>query len=538
MNLYFSTMEYNELNFPTDNLSTSISNLTRDTNDIQNLDSNSNDNNLKKEDTESSQFYKSYMSEEDNFENADSQNKLNKVKLYFIVKSKIVEGKEINYAIPIRSFDDLGNTILEKVNAFIASVFYVKVEDYLHGREYIEGSPGSRPYSLKHMVRPEPPFYAETEFPLEDFMLEKKYKVTSNNKLELLEENLGDKRIRVDYQDTLGKMRAFYHWIGHNEYPEAMLDNTFLINTAQYGTDNRSTKSFNGEAEETGFFTRLKELDLKDKDRFKYFNLSNIFSVVSGNVSSTIDKNIIPVFSNLEDAQDLLVTVLEEINQPFQVRRKIESPDKPQYSKSLNYLDDSFSFQNNYFGPEPKGRIERIKSLFNINKLTNLYKHSDNEFYNENKYQTKGPFFLEDLEPIDNDVYIPMSQRTKSAPKYIWRETDYYSFLDRYFPGQPEAYSWWESRDMSDIDKGLLKKSQDIKIISMGLGDFLEFWNNPLKKNAEILFIPSSNDINKKQLPLFPKKRRDRFYDYQQKFRESKKQENQHYVYEIKISSK
>lgn len=531
MNLYFSPIERNELNFPTSNLSTSLPHLTRDTNDIQNLDSNRDGDILDQEDIESSQFYKNYTSEEDIFTKKESQKKLNKVKLYFIVKSKIVNGKEVNYAVPIRSFDDLGNTILEKVNTFIASVFYVKVEDKVHGREYIEGSPGSRPYRLEHMVRPDPPFNVEIEFPLENFMLEKKYKVNSN-KFELLKENLLDTRIKVDYQDALGKMRAFYYWIGPNEYTEGMLDNTFLVNTSQYGTDNRSTKSFNGEKEENGFFSRVKELDLKDKDRFKYFNLSNIFSVVSGNVSSSIDKNIVPVFSNLEDAQDLLVNVLEEINQPFQVRRKIENPDKSQYSKSLNYLDDSFSFQNNYFRPESAGRFERIKYLFKIKN------NSLNEFYHENKYQTKGPFFLEDLDPVDNDVYIPMSQRTKSAPKFIWREIDYSSFLDRYFPGQPEAYSWWESRDLSDIDKGLLKKSQDLKIISMGLGDFLEFWNSPLKKNAEILFIPSSNDINKRQLSLLPKKSQDRFYNYQQKFRESNKQENDQYVYEIKVSSK
>lgn len=539
MNLYFSPIERTELNLPTSNLSTSIPNIIRDTNDIQNLDFKIDKNNINnEEDIEFNQFYEEYTSEADTFENSDPQKKLNKVKLYFIVKSKIVEGREINYAVPIRSFDDLGNTISEKLNAFIASVFYVKVEDLVHGRKYIEGSPGSRPFRLEHMARPEPPFYAETEFPLKDFMLERKYEI-NGDKLELPEEFFYEKRIKVEFEDALGKkLRSFYYWIGANEYTEAMLDNTFLVNTAQYATDNRSTKSFNGEEKENGFFSRLKELELKDKDRFKYFNLANIFSVVSGEISSSIDKNIIPVFSNLEDAQDLLVTVLEEIHQPFQIRRQIESFDKPYYSKSLNYLDDSFSFQNNYFLPKPTGRIDRIKDIFKINKSPNLSKHDDNEFYNANKYQTKGPFFIEDIEPIDNDVYIPVSQRTRAARNNIWRETDYQSFLNRHFPGQPEAYSWGESRDMSDIDKGLLKKSQDMKIISIGLGDFLEFWNSPLKKNADLLFMPSLKDINKRQLPLFSKKPRDRFSAYQQKFRESKKQETQNYIYDIKISSK
>jgi len=133
MNLYFSPIERTELNLPTSNLSTSIPNIIRDTNDIQNLDFKIDKNNINnEEDIEFNQFYEEYSSEGDSFENSDPQKKLNKVKLYFIVKSKIVEGREINYAVPIRSFDDLGNTISEKLNAFIASVFYVKVEDLVN----------------------------------------------------------------------------------------------------------------------------------------------------------------------------------------------------------------------------------------------------------------------------------------------------------------------------------------------------------------------------------------------------------------------
>ena len=122
------------------------------------------------------------------------------------------------------------------------------------------------------------------------------------------------------------------------------------------------------------------------------------------------------------------------------------------------------------------------------------------------------------------------------APKHIWREFVFTLFQEENFPNEEEAYSWLESRDMTVADKGLLQKSQDVKIISMGLADFLEFWNNPTTKNGELLFIPSSKNLNKRKLPFISKKPRDPFYDYQQKFRESKKKDTENYTYEILVS--
>ena len=542
MNIYISAIERNEMNFPTSNLSTNITNSIINTDELEEINPDINEN-YSKEEIEIGEFYKKYKSKKKLFEKTSSQKKLNKIKVFFIVKSKIVKGKEVKYALPIRNFDDLGNSILEKSNGFIASLFYLRVDHNLNGLEYIEGSPGARPFRLDEVIDTEPPYYAEQEFPVEKLTLPKKYVVTGGN-LELVKDsgvnNLG-KMVLEEPTDDFEENESFFYFPTEYEYNESMMDNTFLVNSSRYCTDIREKISFNGEKEDTGFLSRLKNLNFKD-DRFKIFDISNIFSLVFGDFNSLVDKNIIPVFSNLEDAQDLLITILDEINQPFQVRRKIESPtNTTKYSKSLSYLDDSFSFQNNYFLPGPKSKLERIQELlikYRIIKSSNLSKSLDYEFYHENRYQTKGPFFLEDTDSdSNNDVYVPMSQQTKSAPKSIWREMDYWSFLDYYFPGQQETYSWWESRDMTDADKVLLKKSQDIKIISMGLGDFLEFWNNPTKKNAEVLFIPSSTNLNKRKLSLFPKKPRDKFYDYQQTFRESKKQDTENYIYEIKLSA-
>lgn len=540
MNIYFSPTERNELNFPTSNLSTTLTNSIINTDKLEKINLGSDDK-LSKEDIEISEFYKKYGSKTKFFEKTKSQKKLNKIKVFFIVKSKIIKGKEVKYAVPIRNFDDLGNSLLEKSNSFIASLFYLKVDHNLNGLKYIEGSPGARPFRLDEVIDPEPPFYAEQEFPLEKLILPKKYLI-NGGKLELIKNskvnNLG-KMVLDEPTDDFEDTGSFFYFPSEYEYNESLIDNTFLVNSSRYGTDIRQKNILNGEKEDNEFLSRLKELNLKE-GRFKFFDISNIFSLVFGNINASVDKNIIPVFSNLEDAQDLLITILDELNQPFQVRRKIENYNTTKYSKSLSYLDDSFSFQNNYFFPGPKSKLERAQDLlikYGIINSQDLFKSSDHEFYNENKYQTKGPFFIEDIDSaLDGDGYIPISKQIRSAPKSIWRETDYWSFLDHYFPGQQETYSWWESRDMTEADKGLLKKSQDIKIISMGLADFLEFWNNPMKKNAEILFIPSSNDLNKIKVPLSPKKPRDKFYDYQQKFRESKKQDTENYIYEIKLS--
>nr|YP_009730822.1 hypothetical protein Coka_094 [Cladosiphon okamuranus]QAY81058.1 hypothetical protein Coka_094 [Cladosiphon okamuranus] len=489
------------------------------------------------EDIEISKFYKKYQSKKKKkFEETKSHKKLNQIKVFFIVKSKVVKGKEVRYAIPIRNFDDLGNSILEKSNSFIASVFYLKADHHLNGLEYIEGNPGARPFRLDGIIDPESPFYEEAEFPLENLILPKKY-VVSQGKLTLDKESEMNNLGKMVVEESQA-MKSVFSFPTEYEYTESMLDNTFLVNSSKYGIDIRQKNSINGAKEKNSFLSRLEDFNLKE-DRFKLFNMSNIFELLFGNINASVDKNIIPVFSSLEDAQDLLITILDEINQPFQVRRKIEDYNTTQYSKSLSYLDDSFSFHNNYFLPGPKSKLERAQYLlikYGIFKSSDFSKYSDHDFYNENKYQIKGPFYVEDADTIaSNDAYVP----TKSAPKFIWREVDYWSFLNYYFPGQQESYSWWESRDMTETDKGLLKKSQEIKIISMGLGDFLEFWNNPTIKNGEVLFIPSSTDLNTKKLSLLPRNRKpkDKFYNYQQKFRKLKKPNTENYMYEIKLSA-
>lgn len=543
MNIYFFPTERTEVTLPGNNLSPIITDsiLTIDEVKKKNPDI---DDILNERDGELIQLYKNYKSKK--FEKTTAQKKLNKIKVYVIVKSKIVKGKPVTFAVPIRNYDDLGNSVIEKSKGFIASIFYVRLNDGKaklpsadtgndpknEGRAVSRAASRAlnRPFLLDHLMATQVPFGAEDEITLKNFKLPKDYDVEGNKipdkPFVLSKEGYIDEDYAEEY---LEKMRKY-------DYTYSMLDNTGIVNVSKYVTDIREKKTFDGE-EEPDLLNRIKGINFK-KDVLKLLNISNFVSFLFRDKSSLMDKNIIPIFSNLEDAQDLLITVLEEVNHPFRARRQIETSSTPRYYRSLDYLDDSFTFQNRYFLPDPTDRGDVITDFLRRYRLIKPRNRiSTIDYYNEDNYQTKGPFYVEDIDTDSGDEYIPMSQRPRSAPKCIWRESDYWAFMRRYFPDQPEAYSWWETRDMSKADKGLLQKSQDVKIISMGLSDFLEFWNNHQQKNAEVLFIPSSDYLKKKKLPLLPKKTRDRFYDYQQKYRGSKKHDTNNYSYEITISS-
>ncbi|CAM9685143.1 unnamed protein product [Ectocarpus fasciculatus] len=527
MNLYFSPTEHYKLHVPVSQLSTNIfeniKNKIEETREI-NTDSiiNHDNDNLKEEDIEMLEFHEKYTSELSTFKKTEANKKLNKIKIYFIVKSKIVKGQELNFAIPIRGFDNLGHSRLEKFHSFINILFEIGLY-----KNY-EGSPEVRPFSLERIIVAADPYGLNEEFSLEDLVLPKQYG-PDGIKIESDISMFDMSRLRqVITRTKKGKKGSIYYLSSDYHYTESMVDNTVFTHTSKYVTDGKKTK-------ENTFVTRAKA-------GFKIVISTNPLKLIFGNRNSVKNKNIIPVFSSLEDAQDLLITVLEEVNEPFQVRRKMEGLDTNKYDRSLDYLDDPFCYQNRYFNPE--NVIEKFKEFLRTYRFIKARKRSSlkDDYYHENKYQTKGPFCIIDPEPEAGDMtYEPLwlrEQANEFAPRHIWRESDCLLFQEENFLDDAEVYSLLESRDMSIADKVLLKNSQDVKIISMGLADFLGFWNNPTTKNGEVLFIPSSKDLtlNKRGSPVISKKPIDPFYEYQQKFRESKKKDTENYTYEIIVS--
>ena len=219
MNIYFPATDYNELKFPTTNLSLNITEPIVNEISEEHIDPVD----IEREDMKISEFYKKYGQEKKTFDVTTSKKKLNKIKIYFIVKSKLVKGKEINFAVPIRAFDDLGNSIIEKSSSIIASFFHVKVDHNLPGK-YIEGKPGTRPFRLDHLLATEPPFNTEEEIPLENFILPRKYG-TDGVKLDLNE----PPRLRVERApDEFGIMRSYIFFLSEYEYDDSFVDIMFV----------------------------------------------------------------------------------------------------------------------------------------------------------------------------------------------------------------------------------------------------------------------------------------------------------------------
>ncbi|CAN0434766.1 unnamed protein product, partial [Ectocarpus sp. 13 AM-2016] len=179
MNLYFPLTEHNELHIPVNQLSSNIFETTKNkiderseinTNSLVDHDEPINDNleieNI--EDLEMMNFHEKYTSKLNTLKKTETHKKINKIKIYFIVKSKIVRGKEMTVAIPIRCFDDLGNAKPEKFHNRIHTLFHI---DIFRGRPYTQGSPALKPFILEDIVFAAHPFGLDEEFSLEDLIL-------------------------------------------------------------------------------------------------------------------------------------------------------------------------------------------------------------------------------------------------------------------------------------------------------------------------------------------------------------------------------
>nr|YP_009182406.1 hypothetical protein MOGBL74 [Costaria costata]ALF62950.1 hypothetical protein MOGBL74 [Costaria costata] len=441
-------------------------------------------------------------------QNINATEKLNKIQVYCIVKPIKVEKKEFLVAVPVNNFDDLSNSSYGKAISARAGTFLMRTDADLNKKGFIEGRPGNRPFILEHALEVQAPYGSLPELPLEALLLPKKYGINGNLEVPdlTIEEQEEDesKLITETIVDDSGKERMLYYFLSEYEYDYAFLDNTIFTNVEPYLTTPRNETSFNRTFKDIleNNIKTIKLHDIWNKEK-KELRLAEIEDLVYKNTDELLSKNIIPVFSNLEEAQDLLIIVLEELLEPFKTIRFIEnsSNQKDYPLTNIDYFDDSFTLQNKYAFPET--RMDKIQL-----------------------WLTK---------------YRLIKSRTQLKPQY---ELNYQRFL---FPRIPEELHEFlepdersETAYLSESDTVLLDIASNIKIVSMGLGDFLSFWNNSETKNGEILFIPSSKSFKKRSLPLLSKKPRDRFYEYQQKFRGEGKQkiEDYSYSYEIKSDTK
>nr|QWK41692.1 hypothetical protein [Akkesiphycus lubricus] len=434
-----------------------------------------------------------------------ANNKLNQMKVFFIVKSMKVEGKDFMVAIPINNLDDLGNSNYSRAITARTGTFLMKTDADLDKKGLKEGKPGSRPFLLAHALESEGPYDGIPDLPLDKMAFSRDYGLDGKRvKIDPAEEEAmpDESRIRIDtVTDEYGKKGLLYYYLSEYEYDHVFLDNTAFTNVEPYLVAPRNQKNLNRNFKDLlNNVIKLRWEDIWNKEK-EEFRLGEIEDIVYKNTDELLSKNIIPVFSSLDDAQDLLLTVLEEILEPYQLIREIESSNNAYSLRNLDYLDDSLTLQNRYTFPET--RIDKVTEFLvkyrvikPITKFNQEYSSNYQQFYFSNLPEG----FLEYYDMVLNTVELN------------------------------------ETGDLNETDILLFRNSLKLKVVSMGLDDFLTFWNTNEIKNGEALFIPSPKSFTKIKLPLLPKKSKDRFYEYQQRFRSKSSQNIDDYNYTYKIS--
>ena len=431
-----------------------------------------------------------------NYKNLSNYSKihqrLNKIKIYFLTKSNEIEGKTTVTIIPINTLDDLSNSTYVKALMSRIGIFQMRTKLNKKDRKVIEGTPGNQPFILGHTTECVGSFNGISNISLEDLRIIEEFELDnlSHKKIKGLHES--KLKVHTQFivdQNGVEKTINYYVYQDQYEYDYVFLDNTIFTNVELYCTDPRNRENFR-----KTFTDRLENL--------KNFNLNTFISrerktllilesadIFYKNTDELLNKNIIPIFSNFEDVQDLFITIFEEILEPYK-KYDFSKQDKSNLITNINYIDDSFNFKNreisyNTIKKRLKGWLLKYRIIESNIALQQYYQIKNNKF-NQN-YSTKS---LKKNSYLYDEIYI------------------------------------------NDFDEVLFNTMNNMKIASMGLGDFLYFLNNKDIKNGEVLFIPSLKKLEKKQsslLPLIQKKYRDQFYEYQKEFRNK----SADYMYEI-----
>ena len=484
-----------------------------------------------------SELYKKYKKDENSKKNINTTNKayknINKIKVFLIAKSVKIDNKEVMVAIPINNFDDLSNSIYGKGLSARAGTFQMLTEQDLTNKGSAQSTPGNRPFRLEYTLESEGPYNGIPEIPLDTLILPNEAGVEhlSDEEKDLLARSKW--RIQSELvRDENGKEVMYQFLVTEYEYDYLFMDNTIFTNVEPYFTDPRDRNSYNRTFKEQ--LGNFKNIDFdsfwhsKEKGRLllgaeETFE-QKIEELLYKNTDELLNKNIIPVFSNLEDAQDLLITVIEEILEPYK-SLKIIKEKKNLLPRTIESIDESFSFKDDRL-KAPETRIEKFKDWLFKYRLIKSNTITKAEHYGNYPPQIKDILPDTEMKMYGDFDYWSEESIDKSA-KHIPDDIipDYTTFDVTDLRYQPE------------FDQVLLNIFPETKIVSIGLGDFFDFWNNDEIKNGEVLFIPSSKKLEKSQLPLLSKKSIDRFYEYQQKFRKNNKPNIDDYIYEIKSST-
>nr|WAM64041.1 hypothetical protein [Ishige okamurae] len=234
-----------------------------------------------------------------------------------------------------------------------------------------------------------------------------------------------------------------------------------------------------------------------------YSNPQKYFSTRLKNyMSEEHNTNLIPVFFDSDTAHDFLTIVMEESLEPYQKK------------KFMGTADSLLDFRENY----PYGLYNEDYDL-----ITDPNSFISRLGTDEEVYQARNLDYLDDQISFVNKI---------SPKNYIKRAKNWLSEKRWLKPTETEE-SYNISNSTSRAENVLFDSILDIKIIKMGLGDFLKMYleesnkEDSDPKSIELLFIPSTKEKEfNKQNKLLKSSRlkmtkdiaSNPFYEYQKKF--------------------
>lgn len=372
-----------------------------------------------------------------NQEENDVRKRLNKIKVYLIVKSKFVIDKESYILLPINNFENLSNKPVSRLYLHRDGLFEINANSNLY---FDNRPPGERRfYLLDELLNTHGAFDSQLDIKIRNAIIE-----TEEDILE--KKGLKGKILGNDPNYyTSSEYEIFDYLPEIDPDPEIWREedkNSMWVQ--KYGIPKQDY-----------------EYDEAEMDNIMFNNSIKYFSGT--------EKNIFPVFESLEDAEKLLLTIFEDLLEPFRKKRLVLKQD--------NFL--RLSKREQFMFLLPSSYLLNIENLqvydpVNLDYLDNL-----DQYETKNGLTTKLNFIKNWL--AENRW---INSYTKIEPPYLIENYDQNAYIT--------------------ISNTLLLNSiLNTKIIEISLGDFYDIWLQRELLKQNIFFKNKINIIIPKKIRTF-----------------------------------
>nr|YP_011007015.1 hypothetical protein V2492_pgp084 [Phaeostrophion irregulare]WAM64302.1 hypothetical protein [Phaeostrophion irregulare] len=452
--------------------------------------------------------YKELMDIYDNY--AKSQkirdiNALNDIKIFFIVKpiikktethdeKRFISVVQIEEAVDsfstglgllsINNYESLSANPASRIFLARDIFFQHKAEESYGKLTAFESRPGNRPYFLDESIATETPDKGIITNKLED--------------LDVDDEPVLEQESDYDNEMECGRFRDS----GFTKNPRRHFLNRFIIEPEHDWIQVVWSLDL--------FDDEPYEYDTADIDTASFANPQNFFP----KTDKIKGKNIIPMFASLEDAEKMLLTAVEDSLEPYKKKPVFFNFDE---LATLEAGDREFSQDNEEF--PSKNYTLTIDQRDHYDPLNVDYLDESVTYaYRTYKHVPNGGMPETELEKTQN--LLAETRKIKPTTNHKNHYYDSYDLHNDLFQREYE----FKKELMLPKQKGMLLKTVvNTRIIEMGLGDFLELWNNTETKNAEILFLPSSDRARNLKSRFSRRPFPHSFYEYQKDFQKRHK---------------